>query len=416
MLKQLVLYIEHYGSDYCWCWRADDGAYSTVKSGDVVALHKDIGAGSHTALLIVGGSQVAMRELAYAEQEKKHLRRLLPYQLEDQVIGDIEQFHFALGAAQEGSVTLAYTEHSRLREIFAELTGVGIEVGQCIPASLLLPLSAANDESAENNRDAWSLHLEESQVLVRHGAQLGFCVDRNNLTTALTLLLSAQNRVDTLPQLSLSAPTEAELEVLEALLPSSLLDSQKVKRCHFIWEYAPDKNSIDLCQGEFSQRLPIERWWGIWRTVAILAFVALAVYIGILLLSVSQLKGKNLELRRDIEAAFRTVVPRGPANDPERRLKIMARDLEPAGQDSQAVALLSEVLPKVNANSAITIKSVYYTADNADLSLNIQATSFNAIESLRTEIGKVGLQAELLSSSAQGGNHSARLKITRALP
>lgn len=419
MSKQLVLYIEHYGGDYSWCWRTEDGAYSTALHGNVQALAEDIGTGNHTALLIVGGAQVAMRELPYSAQEKKHLRRLLPYQLEDQVIGNVEQFHFALGHAVNGTVTLAYTENSRLRDIFTELAAISVEVGQCVPAALLLPLPAANDDGDLEDAPAnvWSLHLENNaQVQVRHGAQMGFCVDPGNLAMALDLLLGTENRVDSLPSLSLSASNEAELETLEGLLPRSLSESPLVKACHPIWEYAPDKNSIDLCQGEFSQRLPIERWWGIWRAVATLGAVVLVIYIGVLWLSVANLKEQNLELRRNIETAFRTVVPRGPANDPERRLKIMARDIEPAGQGSQAVALLSEVLPKVNANGDIKLKSVYYTADNADLSLNIQASSFNAIETLRTDIEKAGLRAELLSSSAQGGNHSARIKVTQALP
>ncbi len=418
MSKQLVLYIGHFEDQYRWCWRSEDGNYSQALKGAIGALAADLGVGNHTALLIIGGTQVALRQLPYAAQEKKHLSKLLPYQLEEEVVGDIEQFHFALGAAKDGLVTLAYTENTKLRALFTELADIGVEVSQCIPATLLLPRAAANDDNTmiRQEADAWGLHLEASQVFVRHGAEQGFCVDGSNLAAALTLLLGAENRIDTLPTLNLSAPNEAQLEQLEALLPASLSDSATIKNCSELWQYAPDSNSINLCQGIFSQRLPIDRWWRNWQRIIILAGIALGVYIGVLLLAISGLEAQNLEVRKDIEATFRTVVPRGPANDPERRMKIMVRDLKPQGLSSQAVALLGDVLPKVNGNTDIILKSVYYTAASAELSLNIQASTFNAIETLRSNIEKVGLQAELLSSSAQGGNHSGRLKITRVSP
>jgi len=130
-------------------------------------------------------------------------------------------------------------------------------------------------------------------------------------------------------------------------------------------------------------------------------------------LSLNQLKNENLEVRREIEQVFRTVVPNGPANDPERRLRIKASDLEPKGQSGQTVALLAAVLPELDNRDEINLKGVYFTAEGGDLSLNVQAGTFNAIESLRGALEADGLSAELLSANAQGDNHSARLKVKR---
>lgn len=414
MSESLTLYISHYGSDLTWLVRRPD-LPEELGRGDVAALAQALGDGNHRARLIVGGSQVVARSLSYQEKEKRHLRKLMPFQLEEEVIGDIDQFHFALGKAESGTVHLLYTERARLAELFAQLADINVEITQAHPAGLL-PEIPQPDSAEDEPLDSWAIHWQDGQVSVHYGDSAGFTVDDRNLPAALELLLQAQNRVDKLPRLSLSAPDENQLEALEQALPASLEGAGGDTRIASLWDFTPAADCIDLCQGEFSQRLPIERWWKAWRTVAMVGAAAVVIYIATLLLSLNQLQNQNLEIRKDIEQVFRTVVPNGPANDPERRLRIKARDLEPQGEGTQVLPLLGDVLPKVQAQGEITLKGVYYTADSDELSLNLQASTFNAIESLRGAIESAGLSAELLSSSAQGDNLSARMKVKRELP
>lgn len=410
MSEQLVIYLDHYDGNYHWRRSREDGSLEETERGDSAALAASIGPGNHRALLILGGPQVATRQLTYSEQEKKHLRRLLPFQLEEAVIGDINQFHVAMGSAREGQVAVAYTEKARLRALFADLAAANIEVSRCLPATLLLPLP----DSGEGGPAGWALHQSDRQVLVRHGEGTGFVVDTGHLELALRLLLNAENRASNLPALSLSADSETELQQLQQALPDTLAERVTSAQVRDLYPLAAANDNINLCQGEFSQRLPIERWWRAGRGLIIAAAAALLVYVGTLVLDIYQLQQENLETRREIEQVFRTIVPTGPANDPERRLSIMLRDLQPETGGSAAVSLLARVLPLVG--EPVTVRGIHYTAGNDELNLNVQAESFNAIESLRGTIAESGLNAELLSSSAQGNTHSARLRITRALP
>lgn len=412
MSDHLTIYIAHYGGTFTWL-RRREGLPDELGNGSISDLSEQFGGGNINARLIVGGPQVVVRRLQYAEAEKRHLRRLMPFQLEEEVIGDISQFHFALGAASDGEVSLAYTEKARLNDIFIQLAEIGIEVNQCVPAALLPSLRVTETAEEEAAQDVWALHWQDGLVSVRYGASAGFTVNGTSLGAALTMLINAENRIDKLPQLSLSAPDENQLSHLEMALPASLEAATGETRVAGIWDYEPDSHCVDLCQGEFSQRLPIERWWRNWQLVSYAAAAALVVYVAVLLLSLNQLKNENLEVRREIEQVFRTVVPNGPANDPERRLRIKASDLEPKGQSGQTVALLAAVLPELDNRDEINLKGVYFTAEGGDLSLNVQAGTFNAIESLRGALEADGLSAELLSANAQGDNHSARLKVKR---
>ncbi|MDO3388728.1 type II secretion system protein GspL [Gilvimarinus sp. SDUM040013] len=414
MSESLTLYISHYGSNLTWLFRRPD-LPDELGQGDIDTLANALEQGNnHQARLIVGGPQTVSRTVQYTEGEKRHLRKLMPFQLEEDVIGDIDQFHFAFGVPANGSVSLVYTERAPLQEIFTALAAINVEVIQVIPAALLPTTSNDNEEETADENDSWAIHWQDGLVSVRCGASSGFTIAASSMALALELLLKSQSRVSA-PKLVLSAPDETQLEQLEQRLPAALSDASGDTRICSLWDFEPDAGAIDLCQGEFSQRLPVERWWNNWRKVAFTAIAAVVVYLATLLYSIHQLQNDNLEIRREIEQVFRTVVPNGPAIDPERRLRIMARDLQPSASGSAVMALLDQVLPAIQS-AEVTLKGVYYTSDNGELSLNLQAGTFNAIESLRGSIESIGLSAELLSASAQGDTHSARMKIKQELP
>lgn len=420
MSDQLVLYINRAADTYRWCWLDTSGRAltDTAGSGDLQALEASLGVGTHQAWLIVPGTKVITRELEYNEKEKKHLRNLLPFQLEDTVIGDVDRFHFALGPLNNGKVCVAYIEKAWLEQVFEQLKNIAVEVTHCWSAPLALPLvsAAVPTEGAEptaESTDHWTLQIHEGVVMVRYTEHLGFSVDVPHARLALQMLLTAQERVDQLPQLTLRAVNERDLANLRELLPPSLSEQVISEVLVDFWQFDYSDSSIDLCQGDFSQRLPIERWWRNWRSVATLAAVSLGVYIGVLLYHIHVLKDENLEIRRQIESVYRTVVPQGALVDAEKQLTGMARELQPAGQSSSAMELISQVLPPLSGNDSIILRSIQYSADTSEINLNLQANAFNSIEQVRTNIEQKGLKAELLSSSAQGEIFSARLKISK---
>lgn len=421
MSDQLVLYINRAADHYRWCWLDATKRPLTDRaaSGNLEDLQAALGPGIHQAWLIVPGTKVITRELEYNEKEKKHLRNLLPFQLEETVIGDVDRFHFALGPMTAGKVCVAYMEKAWLAEVFAQLANINIEVNHCWSAPLTLPLSSPidlpdTDGDIEQAEDSWTLQLYEGVVMVRYVRYLGFSVDVAQARAALTMLLTAQKRVDQLPRLVLRASNSGDLSALRELLPPSLAESVIKEEVIDFWQLDYSGDSIDLCQAEFSQRLPIERWWRNWRAIAVLAAVCLGVHVGTLLYQIHLLKNENLDIRRQIESVYRSVVPRGAITDAERQLTIMARDLQPAGVSAQVVAVMDQFLPVLANHAEVDVKSIQYSAETGEVNINLQANAFNAIEQLRTQMEQKGLAADLLSSSAQGDVYSARLKISQS--
>lgn len=417
MADQLVVYVNRTPDSFRWCWLDAQGQprLETAGEGDAEALQAIRVDVIQQIWLVVPGTGVVTRELEYSDAEKKHLRRLLPYQLEESVIGDIDQFHFALGYTAEGRAALAYVEKAWLQDVFEQLDALGMEITHCWPAPLVLPLPASRTEG-DYPLDYWTLQLQDGVLMVRYTPHQAFSIDQASGRAALEMLLTAQNRVDHLPRLQLFASSESELAELQALLPPDLSDQISYQSVVDFWHFDFASATTDLCQGEFSQRLPIERWWRDWRNVGMVAAASVLLYIGTLMFQINTLNRENLEVRRQIETVYRSVVPQGAMADPERQLERMVRDIQPAGQSGRVVDLLGNMLPVVAQSPGVTLRNIQYAAETGEININVTGTSFNAVDRLRAGIDQQGLAAELLSASAQGDVHSARMRISRRQP
>lgn len=398
-----------------WCWLGADGSPQpeTAASGDREALRSALGeraSGNQSTWLILPGNSVGTRELEYSEKEKKHLRNLLPFQLEESVVGDVEDLHFALGTPADGRVVVAYTDKTWLQAVFAELATLGVEVTRCWSAPLVLPLA---DDATSDAYNHWSLGLYDGQCYVRYAPTLGFSLAESHARMALSLLLTSQERVDRLPDLYLRAASEEDLARLGELVPAELQSSIKEQQVADAWALDYGSSAIDICQGEFSQRLPIERWWKMWKSVAIFAGVCVAVYLGVLIFEIQKLGGENLKIRQQIENAARAAIPQGRMVDPEKQLNTLLKQLQPTNQSGRVMELLVVVLPQISSVPNVSVKGIAYVGEIGELNINVQADSFATFETLAKNIRTQGFNAEVLSANAQGNVQTARLKITK---
>ena len=427
MSSQLVVSINSTADYFRWCWLGDT---ASAAAGDLDALRTALGDLSQQAWLLLPGAKVVTRSLEYTEKEKKHLRSLLPFQLEESVVGDIEDLHVAIGTASAGKVALAYTDKQWLKAIFSQFSNIGIEITRCWATPLVLPLAASVvtepqepslvelSETIEEQLIAspavtWVVGLENGQANLRFAEQEGFSVPLPFLASALDMLIATQKLANDLPCLVLRAADEASLDTLYKNLPEFLAARVSGQTLADPWQLDFNGKAIDLCQAEFSQRLPLERWWKLWRGVGTLALVTLVIYVGVLGFNIYKLNKENLQLRQQMEAIYRGVVPNGQSDDPEKRLRSKLQQLQPKTQTGSVVAILGGVFPIIAANTDVTVKVVSYSADTGEMSINVQAHSFNSIDALRQTISAQGFTAELLTANAQGDLHSGRLKITK---
>lgn len=409
MSQQLVFTVDRLQQQLRWCWLSALGLPEQTGAGQMADLSASLPNTPVQAWLLLPGEMVVTRELSFQEKEKKHLKTLLPFQIEETVIGDVDQFHFAFGPLKTDKVAAAWLDKIWLQKCFQQLQALPVEITRMWADYLTVPYQNSAEQA---DRALWSLELAGDDVRVRYGQALGFTTHKAHIANTLGLLLNQQNLTSNLPDLHLYAASDEELAQLVALLPISLADKVSQKNLLNPWQRDYLDKSINLGQGEFSQRLPIERWWKHWRKVALLAACCLATHVGIQLYQIHDLKTDNLKIRQAMEASYRAVVPQGAYVDAEKQLLGLTRNLAADSHAVSVVGILGKVLPELASRSGVQVRSIQYQGDSGEMNLQLQADQFDAIQSLRTAIEQKGLQAELLGLNAQGSSHSARLKIS----
>lgn len=358
-------------------------------------------AGESTLVYIAPAERIGLRQAAFEASEKKLLRQTLPYSLEEELIDDVDELHFALGETRGNTVDVAIVRREALEQWQQDLVAESLNIQQVVSELQLLPLE----------EDAWTLLIKDDFWLLRHGPGAGFALDPDVANLALQSLL---DEAEQLPQRLLVFGHVEDREAFLSLLPEMLRGIVDWQSDGY-WEmvergYAQLPAPINLLQGEYAIGLPWKKWGRLWKLP--LAFLAVALGVNIItqFVALQVLDHKNLELRRQTEQTYRSVVPRGAVMRPADQLRRKVEALR-GGSGASFVAMLDKVAGVLASVEGLELQSLNYTERQSEMHITILVNGFNNVESTRASLVKAGLGAELTGSNAQGGKTRARLRI-----
>lgn len=391
-----------------WRWRrcSREGRWlGPAKQGDTEALREALPQANLEVCLLLSGTEVVTQQVPFQPSERRHLARIVPYELEDDVTAELEDLHFAIGKPGDGEVPTAYVERDWLASQIADLEALGFEVSHCLPEPLLLP----------RPEHGWALRLDD-QLQVHYGAGLGFAVEADMAAPVLASLAEVQS----LPErLLLMADDRAQMERLQQALPQALardLDGLAVEQqLGDRWDgLALDRyDSLDLRQGDFARQLPLNKWWREWRGVAVLASVALFVYVAVSLIQIQVNNAETAELRQQVNSVFREVVPQGAIANPEQQLKSKIAALQGGGSGASVVEMLATVGPLIAGDGNVNLRRLTYNDRQSEMQVTLEARSNSDILNLANAINQKGLRAVPQNMSQSGDRQQANMTITR---
>ena len=357
--------------------------------------------------LAVASDEIVMQQAHFDASQRRHLAKLMPYELEEQIIGDVDEFHFAYGAIHADKVAVAYTPQLWLTKLLEQFELAGLEVAVCTPLALLLPWSEGT----------WTLRWlgGSAPVEVRYSHDLAYTVPLAILADSLAALGNSSESEQGPEQIKLLGQNFEDLQTLQEQLPENLQDratsAQWDQWLSLSLELLPPLN---LRQQELSRTLPIARWWQTWKPAAIVAAITLGIYLVSNWITLAQLKSEQKRYITASEQAYRSVVPQGSMVEPEKQLASqLSRYKTTSGEEGGgAVALLATVGPVLHENKSLTIRNLHYV--DGDMRLNIESPDFQQIDRLRSSLENQRLQAELLGTSSVDEGVQARLRIRSA--
>jgi general secretion pathway protein L len=399
-------------ADDLWQWRHADSRMGwrddQIHSGDIETLSEALPRGSTPTWYFLSGEQVVTQQVTAEARERRHLAKLVPFQLEEQAIDPVDDLHFSLGPVREGKLAVAYTALSLLQEAVSQLEAAGCDVQRCTADFLML----------ERAPDSWTLCLDQERLLVHSGQGLGLAVELSLASAVLPALVERQQMP---AQLELCAEDDAALDRLQALLPNSLTHDenlQVLRREGDFWDLIDFSalSELDFRTGALGRRLPLLRWWQEWRVPIIATAAAFVLAIGVTAGQYWQAQAEQEDILVQMRDLYRQVVPTAGEDirDPERRLESLVAGLGGPQASSNLMRLLNQVAPSIGTTEGLSVSSFRYSQDNRELQLNLEAEDFSLLEALRTDIAERGLTAELLRVSAQGDIHQARMRVVEA--
>ncbi|MDY6982623.1 MAG: type II secretion system protein GspL [Pseudomonadota bacterium] len=352
--------------------------------------------------LLLPAARCLVTTVPVAAHESKHLAKTLPWSLEERLLEPVEQVHVAHGAAGNGSAPVSAVNAAWLQLRIDDLHAAGLHPQSACSELLLLPWEEGQwTVAVPANADAAAI------ALVRHGAHAGFACSQANLATALQLLLNEQDAAPRQVLVITDAP-----DAIDASRFPVLLQSRLAVRKQNLAQLATNASlpACNLLQGRFAPPLPWTRWWREWRVAAVLLAGLLIADLAMSAYDIARLGRAASTNEEAILALYRSVQPDGLVVDPRLQLEQALAAVGAAGQEG-FLALLGRMAPALQATPAARVQNLEYDSNSGDLQLQVLTNDYAAAESLRAQLQRLGLQAELLGSSRDTNGNRTRLRV-----
>ena len=375
---------------------ASDGAKWLDQTAEQENLRSVISQRKLTPVFAVPGEDLRLLSLQIAAEERRHLARSLPFMLEEELSEDISSLHFASVPRDKLDYAVAICSREKM-EIYQTLLSQFPGVNQWLPEPLLLPW----------NPGEWCLVVEGERAIVRLGDSEGFAVELQMLNMMLEAVKLQAGAPETIVIYGRDQSAETAL-VPEELQAAVQWRQGDLYAAMMISEMPAQP--LNLRQGEWAVRLPLERWWQQWRVAAILFGAAVAIHMLATWTDYRQLEQENLALRGAVQETYRQAFPRGAVVDAEKQLRRQLDSMTGSSQASGFVGLVAQVGDVVTTADG-SIVSINYNEKAGEIRLNLLAADYEAVERIRSGFVENGLQATLENSSAQDDRVRARMRV-----
>lgn len=345
----------------------------------------------------------------------------LPFALEEQLAGDVEELHFAIGKRRaDGDLPVAVVERLKMEAWLEQLAAVELDLAGVY----------TDGDALGEMPNTTLVMLEGQRAILRDAEERIASVDADSLDSLVDLWLQRhlQDRDgDVPPPINLliyaTDAHEAQASQLGERLRSRIetleimtLPNGGLPRLAAQAVVAP---GINLLQGPYAPRSQLSAYWPVWRIAALLlAGVAIAV-LGASLLEISRLNREAERLDQAIERAMRYTFPEvREIRDARALLDSKLRTLGGSRRDgvsSDFLSTLDSVAGAVSgdADGVSKIESINYRT--GVMELRVIAPNVEALDSIRETIADdQALDAEIQSANPDGESIRGRLQVKSA--
>lgn len=398
------LLLEYIGGERCrWAVFGEDGRLQLpLSSGSQEDFLRQLSVGADV-LVIVPSADVQQRVLRFEENERKHVLKTARFELEEHLIDDVDDLHFAFADPQRDSVDVLLARDDKMAAWLQPLLDADVNIVSVLPQRMALP----------ETDDTWTVLAGEEAVVLNRDFENGFSAHRNNARLAWNL--STRESEELPARIELYADSDEALQQTVQQMPQAL--GALVQARVAPWYVAADWGSLlarpfSLLQGSYAPSIPWAKLWQFWNKVIYLALAVLLLYTGSEFLKNNRLEAENLRLRQAINKVYADTFPGSHISDPEQQMRSKLKALQGDGGGSRFIPLFYTSSEVLAGFKSISLHSVNYDNRNGRMRVEILAKQFQDIEKLRSALQSAGVTAELANSNSVSDGVRARMTFS----
>lgn len=331
-------------------------------------------------------------------RSRARILQALPFALEDQLLDEPENLHFAYVRETDGALAVAVTQRARVNIWIDILKGAGVRALSLTPGVLAVPLEP----------QTWSAAFVDGELWIRSGEHAGF-VSIAALDAPPPLLVAALKEAAE----RAAAPTRLTLfDAPAALDPqqwSTVLQLPVTIEAGDFWQRTR-RPALNLLQSDVGPATHLQQLLRPLRPAAIMLALWLVAMLG---LDVAEW----IRLRRDhnaYTAEMREIYQRSFGSPAQYPYDQMQKGLEAlqarSGGPGDLLPLLARVAPALQAQQArAKLQGIKY--NERSLTLELTLPDYQTLDAMKNSLQAASLDVEVLAANARGNEVEGRLRI-----
>jgi general secretion pathway protein L len=359
---------------------------------------EDIAANSslYRVTVIVPGQDVLCLQTKIPKMSPHKLLQVVPFALEDQLLTDVNELHFAIGPALADNHWPVFVVAKKTMQAWlSQLAALNLQPACLLPETLAIPLTAG----------CWQVQLIADQAIVRTGPYSGFATDRQNLNELLALNLNAdanqpaQIIIHNYTSQAADFTTET-VEVIEKTYPSTTA----------LTELFPSAD-INLLQGLFQPKASKKNHKKIGLRCLAAALVMIALLFTLHLISFAMLTHDFNNLEQQINSLYKKHFPNAKSViAPKERMLTKLTQLTQQSTKNRLLLWFAYLGKSLSEITGIQITQLDF--QNNQLNLQIIASNSDTLDRFTESLKQQGLSIKQQDVAVAGTNVKGTLIMT----
>jgi general secretion pathway protein L len=389
-------------------WAIFDAAGRVLESATRVAIDT---VPKRSAWVLIPGTEVLLTQADIPSKQWQRIVQAVPYALEEQLVAEVENLHFAVGKRdpQSGLIAVAVIARARLVAYLQQLNAAGITPILLMPDILAVPKPV----------EGWGVLYFDNVVLVRSGLYAGFAIEPSNLGVVLPIALRDSPGPSPSQITVFKGPQTVEfLTELRALGLPLKEASQESGELAWLAQGIVANNPLNLLQGDYRPRDKVAMLWRPWRLTVALLIIWGGFQVGKQWLEYQELKQQYQAITVAIEKVYRDSFPEArkivnPRVQMEQQLQALRRlQGRSTLQEEMFLALFNQMSTPLKQTVGLELKRLDYR--QGVFNVDLEVTNWQELEQLKQRLSNLGLTAKIQAAANRNNRIESRLRIQKS--